>query len=109
MPCLYGNHDRAFHGIRRYSTNSLRKALLLVGFEIETITYVNFSLFPFVYLKRKLEQCYSASTPRSEVKDIGWILNEILKLIHLLELTSLRYWSQNYFGMNIMAIGQKVR
>jgi ubiquinone/menaquinone biosynthesis C-methylase UbiE len=108
MPCLYGNHDRAFHGIRRYSIAALRNALLSAGFSIETITYVNLALFPFVYLKRKLEQCYPDSTPRSEVSDIGWIPNEILKFINLLELICLRHSSQHYFGMNIMAIGKKV-
>jgi ubiquinone/menaquinone biosynthesis C-methylase UbiE len=108
MPCLYGNHDRAFHGVRRYSIDSLRNALLSAGFMIETITYVNLALFPFVYLKRKLEQYYPDLIPRSEVNDIGWIPNEILKIINLLELICLRHSSQHYFGMNIMAIGKKM-
>src|SRR3989344_6152742 len=68
LPSLYGKHDIAFHGIRRYTKKELRQKLEKAGFVVERITYYNILLFPAVYLKRKLEKLSSAQ-PKSEVSE----------------------------------------
>lgn len=106
MPCLYGKHDLAFHGIRRYTKKGLRKKLETAGFTIERITYYNFFLFLPVFLKRKLEKLSSAP-PASEVNNrISPALNKILTLFYIGELKLLKYLSYPV-GINIMAVGRK--
>lgn len=107
MPCLFGKHDIAFHGIRRYSKTELRKKLENSGFEIEKLTYVNSFMFPLVYLKRKLEKL-SPAPPKSEVKELSPSSNQILKALYLFELKGASYF--NYpFGINILAIARVSR
>ena len=46
MPILHGSHSVLSGEIRRYSRDGLRQLLDLAGFQIERITYTNFSTFP---------------------------------------------------------------
>ncbi len=106
MKCLYGKHDIAFHGLRRYSRRELREKLEKAGFVVEKISYFNMLLFPLVYCKRKLEK-WSPALPESEVKqDISPILNWLLKKLYCAELFFVSYF--NYpFGINIVAVAKK--
>lgn len=105
MNCLFSKHDLAFYGARRYSVPELKEKLKKTGFKIEKISYVNTLLFLPIYLKRKLEKL-STSPPKSEVKEINPILNYLLKMIYLTELSGVSYF--NYpFGINIFAVGKK--
>ena len=106
MMCLYGKHDIAFHGIRRYSKKELESKLKQAGFTVEKISYVNTLLFPAVYLNRKLGKL-SKSKPKSEVQEsISPIVNLILKILYKTELRGIRYF--NYpFGVNIFAVSRK--
>lgn len=106
MPSLYGKHDIAFHGIRRYTKKELRQKLEKAGFGVERISYYNTFLFPLVYLKRKLEKL-SKAAPKSEVSEnINPILNKILTKLYCAELSLLKY--VNFpAGVNILAVGRK--
>ncbi len=106
MPCLYGKHDIAFHGVRRYTKKELREKLEKAGFIVERITYYNTLLFPLVYLKRKLEKLSSAP-PKSEVsEEINPLINKILTKVYCTELSLLKY--MNFpVGVNILAVGRK--
>ena len=106
MMCLYGKHDIAFHGIRRYSKKELESKLKQAGFTVEKISYVNTLLFPAVYLSRKLGKL-TKSKPKSEVQDsINPLVNLILKILYKTELRGIRYF--NYpFGVNIFAVARK--
>ncbi len=106
MPSLYGKHDIAFHGIRRYTKKELQEKLEKAGFEIERITYYNTLLFPIVYLKRKLEKLSSAP-PKSEVSaEINPILNKLLTKMYCAELSLLKY--MNFpVGVNVLAVAKK--
>ena len=106
MPSLYGKHDLAFHGIRRYTKPELRAKLEKAGFVVERISYYNSLLFPAVYLKRKLEKLSSAP-PRSEVsEEINPLLNKILTKVYGAELSLLKYLSFPV-GVNILAVARK--
>lgn len=105
MKCLFSNHDLAFQGARRYSRKELLTKLRKAGFQVEQISYLNITIFPFLFLKRKLERLFG-SKPCSEVQEINPLFNFILKKIYLAEIRLLRYF--NYpFGVNIFAVGKK--
>ena len=106
MKCLFGKHDIAFHGIRRYSKEELQSKLEKVGFVVEKISYFNAFLFPFVYLKRKVEKL-SKSEPKSEVQEtINPLINSILEGLFKIEIKGLD--NINYpFGINIFAVARK--
>ncbi|MBI3026868.1 class I SAM-dependent methyltransferase [Candidatus Woesearchaeota archaeon] len=106
MKCLFGKHDIAFQGIRRYSKRELKLKLEKAGFIVEDISYFNTLLFPFVYVNRKFGNM-SKSQPKSDVNEnINPFLNSILKMVYIAELSGLQY--MNYpFGVNILAVGKK--
>lgn len=106
MPCLYGKHDIAFHGIRRYTKNELQEKMLKTGFILEKISYYNTLLFPLVYLKRKLEKLSRAPAKSEVSEEINPLLNLILTKIYSAELSLLEYVSLP-FGVNIMVIARK--
>lgn len=105
FPCLWGKHDAAFHTGRRYVRKELQGKLERTGFVVEKISYLNFFIFPLVYLRRKLEK-FSKKAPVSEVQPIpGW-LNVLLKKLYLLELRGVSYGDYPW-GVNIFAVGRK--
>ena len=67
MMILYGNHDIAFQGIRRYSKNELKEKLEKAGFNVEKISYINAIFFPAVLLSRKIGNLFN-SKPKSEIQ-----------------------------------------
>ncbi len=106
MMQLYGNHDLAFQGIRRYSKKELKSKLEKAGFEVEEISYVNSLLFTPLLIKRKLERLANSS-PKSEIQaGINPALNSILTFIFKLEILGLKYLKYP-FGINIVAVGRK--
>ena len=106
MKCLFGKHDIAFHGARRYSKAELKHKLEVAGFTVEKISYFNTLMFPIIYLKRKLESL-SSSPPKSDLEtQINPTLNKILTKIYTTEIKTLD--KVNYpFGVNIVAVGKK--
>jgi len=91
MMCLYGAHDLAHHGIRRYSKEELKEKLLKSGFKIEKISYYNTALFPFVLIKRKIEKFLKPKKSKSDVQDINPIINWILKKLFKFEFFFLKF------------------
>lgn len=103
---LYGKHDIAFDGIRRYSRKELYSKLNKAGFKVEEISYINSLLFPAVFIRRKLEK-FSNSKPESEVQEgINPIVNSILQSLYKLEILGLKFASYP-FGINIIAVARK--
>ncbi len=51
---LFSEHDRAFDHVRRYSRAELREKLEAAGFDVVTISYWSFFIFPAVFAARKL-------------------------------------------------------
>jgi SAM-dependent methyltransferase len=105
MMSLFGKHDIAFQGVRRYSCHELQAKLESAGFIVERIYYVNTLLFPVVWLSRKLGQL-SKKKPVSEVEKIYPFANYMLLKLYLFELKWLRRL-RIPFGVNIVAVGRK--
>jgi ubiquinone/menaquinone biosynthesis C-methylase UbiE len=105
MKCLESKHDIVHHVARRYSKRGLMKKLIKAGFIIEKVSYFNTFLFPFVYLKRKLDNLLN-SKMKSDVQEINPLLDSFLKIIYKSELRLLDY--VNYpFGVSILAVCKK--
>ena len=106
MKCLFGKHDIAFHGARRYSKAELKQKLQSAGFVVEKISYVNTLLFPVVYVKRKLDMLTNAPVKSDLETSINPVINNFLTKIYLSEIKLLKH--VNYpFGVNIVAVGRK--
>lgn len=106
MMCLFGKHDVAFHGARRYSRKELKTKLEQAGFIVERISYINTLLFPLVYIKRKLEKL-SSKQPESEVQDtINPMLNKLLTMMYKGEIWLNRHITYPC-GINIYAVARK--
>ena len=104
---LFGKHDIAFHGVRRYTKKELHRKLEEAGFIVERISYYNTTLFPFVWLHRKLGKL-TKSKPKSEVQEnLNPIVNWVLKKFYISELSVLKSVDLP-FGVNIMAVARKL-
>jgi len=65
-PWLYSEHDRATHGLRRYSRADLLGKLARAGFEVERTTFANAFLLVPIALVRKLRSLLFAADTRGE-------------------------------------------
>lgn len=79
FPFLWGGHDVLNRHKRRYRLRELEKKLAAAGLEVETISYYNTFLFPFVALKRLLTPRSARMEPKSDFESYPHWLNRLLK------------------------------
>jgi len=104
---LRGEHDLAVAGERRYT--KARVAALLEGFQIETLTYWNATLFPFVALVRALSRFRDAQhAPRSDLKPLPSLVNGALAWLIRAEFAVARRCPLP-FGSSVFAVARKAR
>ena len=106
MMSLYGKHDLAFQGIRRYSKKELKRKLEKAGFIVERISYVNSILFPPIFLYRKLSNLISSTHVSDVDAPMSPLINWLLKNVYRTELRLNKYFDYP-FGVNIYAIARK--
>lgn len=88
---LWGPHDRAMHGARRFSRQGLKRRLELAGFEVLRATYRNAILAPPVIAQRLASRWGERlrgpgrQAPASDVSKPPQRLNRLLKGIMRLE------------------------
>ena len=101
---LWSNHDEFLGHYRRYSRPGLVNLLLHKGFSVDQAYYVYASIFPVVYLLRKLRR--TGGTSRSDLKPVHPVVNSLLKSMIGLEL---RFAKMNtLFGLTCVAEGSFV-
>ena len=105
MMCLWGKHDLAFHGVRRYSRKELISKFVFAGFTVERCRYINTAIFPFVWMVRRLGW-FSSAKPTSDVQPMNSILNWILTKWYCFEVR-LAWYVPLPFGVNVFAVGRK--
>jgi len=103
---LRGQHDRAVHTARRYTTQRVKELLLAGGFKVNKITYCNTLLFPLALIKRLLEKIIPVQGQSSDLMFDPGILNTPLEQILTLEASLLSQINFPY-GLSVFAIGQK--
>lgn len=87
---LYGGHDRAVHGSRRYTASRIRELVLGAGLEVVELTYRNAFALPWAVVSRGvsgvLEGCgRPRGASRSDVRPVPSWLNGLLGLSARLE------------------------
>ncbi|MBE7414639.1 MAG: class I SAM-dependent methyltransferase [Deltaproteobacteria bacterium] len=74
---LYGPHDEAQHGKKRYNASEIKELMSSCGLVIEKLSYFNFILFPF-FLAHRLRKKWSGIRSESDVRKINPLLNRLL-------------------------------
>jgi SAM-dependent methyltransferase len=104
---LRGAHDKAVGAIRRYTRPQVRALLEGANFEIERVTYWNFSLTPPIAFVRWLSRRkLAAGEARSDFRPLPSFANTFLKRVAALELTASRHLSLP-FGTSVFAVARK--
>lgn len=115
-PELWSYFDVASHHYRRYTLESLQSAMEKAGFEVDFISPYMMSIYPMVWLTRRLtgqgtaglESDHALVEKKSmdELKIIP-VINEILTLILSLEGAFLAAGKRLPAGTSLLAVGQK--
>ena len=104
---LKGEHSLAGHEERRYTKPRLSRLLTDAGFVIEKMTYWNTTLFPAVAFWRPLSLALAnKQTPRSDLKPLPSIVNQILTKLILQEIQLTEHISLP-FGSSVFAVAKK--
>jgi len=105
MKCLWSKHDEAVHARTRYSKKEIRDKLLKVGFKVEKVSYMNFFLFPAVFIIRKLNNLLNRGGG-TDIEKTSEPLNSLLYSLFAIESSLMKYMSLP-FGVSIFAVGKK--
>ncbi len=119
FPSLWSYFDVASHHVQRYRVDDLRAKVESAGFKVEFISYYMMSIFPIVWLQRKLagsNQLNSSSAKSETIRSLALnelkiipIANEMLSLILSLEAKWIQHFHQLPFGTSIVVVAQKVQ
>lgn len=85
LKILKGPHDAAVHGKCRYSKKDLKELVQNAGFKIERLTYINFLVFPFVFIIRMYKNIFKETKHSSDLKEVHPVLNCILLGVQKIE------------------------
>lgn len=98
------SHDKVVHTRQRYSKKELKEKINQSGFKIIKLSYANFFLYPFAYLKRALED--DNDNINSDIKKTSRIINTTLKNILSFEGKLLKTINLPW-GLSLICIAQK--
>jgi SAM-dependent methyltransferase len=106
---LYGKHDRAIGGRRRYNRKQVTARLAAAGMRVERATYLNTFLFPPAAVVRLLNRGESPKEVHSDLTPPPTTLNLILAKAMSLEAEVLRRTRLNLpFGLSVMTVARKL-
>lgn len=105
LPFLYSKHDQHLFGKRRFTINQLEKHLLASGFTVIKSSYIFFSIFPLLLIKRKVFDFFS-HPKESEVGKVNKLANQLL--ISVLQLESILLpWVSFPIGSSVIILARK--
>ena len=117
FPSLWSYFDEASHHVRRYQFHDLQTRLEQTGFKVETISYYMMSIFPLVWMQRKLVPGRLQGKALADEKDVHDrsvdelrivpVANQVLVTILGLEARWLRSGRRLPFGTSLLALGRK--
>ena len=105
-PWLFGAHDVALMHFRRYTRETLRRALTGGGLRVEWMSYWHATLLPAVAAFRVLARLAAPSGCRSDTESTPGLVNEPLAAVLALEARLLRY-ARLPWGVSLLAIGRR--
>jgi SAM-dependent methyltransferase len=106
---LWSDHDEVNHHYRRYSKSRLAETLRKNGFNIERVSYWNFSLFLPVTLLRHTQRLFHWNRKKiqGELHRVNPFINRILEYILRIENQFLLHRVTFPFGLSVFAIARK--
>jgi SAM-dependent methyltransferase len=116
FPSLWSYFDEASRHVRRYQFHQLETRLEQAGFEVETISYYMMSIFPLVWIQRKLtprrpqgKLMHERAIHDRTVDDLKIVpvANQVLSTILSLEASWLKGRRRLPFGTSLLAVGRK--
>ena len=117
FPSLWSYFDEASHHVRRYRLEELQSRLEQAGFKVEIASYYMMSIFPLVWVQRKLAPGrWQVQDPASEqdahdrtVDDLKIVpvANQALVVLLGLEARWLKSGRRLPFGTSLLALGRK--
>lgn len=99
---LFSAHDIFLGHKRRYTRGQLEAVIRLAGLEIVTTRYFFAFLLPGVAILRVLRR---SSPPASDLRVHSWVTNEIMYLLHRLEL--LMFSRNRFAGLTVFCLARK--
>lgn len=105
-PFLWSAHDVAVGHKHRYTARTLRDRISRAGFHIETLTYLNTTLFPFIALLRFARRQAANGHAHSDLTPLPHVLNEGLSRIFSAEARRVLDWHLPY-GISLLAIARR--
>lgn len=99
---LTSTHDRVMHGTRRFTLRQLEKILQKQNFMVLKASYLYFSLFPLLMVKR-----FFFSSRHSDVNPIPMLLNYFIISVLWIENIFLR-WVRYPWGSSVVILAQRI-
>jgi SAM-dependent methyltransferase len=109
LSILRGNHSVFGAEVRRSTRRRLQRVLNRAGFEVERLTYTNFSLFPLMLAVRTVQRMTGLATPEEAGTDVVLPpapINAALAGLVKLEARMLRVTDMPV-GSSLLAVGKK--
>ena len=99
---LWSGHDIFLEHVKRYTLKEVVDTVEKAGLSVVSAQYIFSFIFPLVWLKRKLK-FKKEIIVKSQLKEVGWILNYGLRLLCFLEH---RFFVNKLFGLSCLVIGK---
>ncbi len=105
---LWSTHDVAVGHKYRYAANDLREKISRAGFRVETLTYLNTALFPFIALLRFARRPAAVNGhAHSDLTPLPRVVNESLARVFSAEMRGALKRNMPY-GISLLAIARRV-
>ncbi len=105
---LWSAHDVAVSHKYRYTAKDLRAKIVQAGFRIETLTYLNMALFPFIALMRFARRTKpGASHADSDLTPLPRPVNSALTRVFSAEMRRAPH-ARFPFGISLLAVARRV-
>jgi SAM-dependent methyltransferase len=107
---LWSYFDEVSHHCRRYELDELENKLILTGFKVEYLTYYMSSIFPIIWIGRRLKGAIdrrSADDQASDELRIVPVINGLLTSLLAQEAHLINHRKRLPFGTSILAIAFK--
>ena len=107
LPALRGNHSLLSAEQRRYSRPDLTRALRRGGFQVERITYTNFTILPFVAAARLKQRLAGHAASDEEISVPPAPINAAFSALLGLEAMALRVINMPV-GSSLLALARRI-
>lgn len=107
---LWGYFDKFSHHCRRYVLDELENKLSRTGFKVEYLTYYMASIFPLVWIERRLKERFDPRSAKDQASDefrIVPVINELLAILLASETHLIARRKRLPFGTSIVVIAHK--